>query len=141
MADKSLHLQIIALDRILYDGQITKLTINSTGGELTILPNHMPIVAVIEPAPIYVHEEDGNERIVVIHGGYFNLFDNDLLVVADDAIFAEEIDRAREEEAVKEAEHDINETRGDNLQLARAKVRLQRSLMNLQVADSLSKLK
>ncbi|MGL5041599.1 MAG: ATP synthase F1 subunit epsilon [Culicoidibacterales bacterium] len=137
--EKTLMLKIIALDRILFEGHIRKATMNTTGGQITILPNHMPIAAVLEDAPFILTDEQGTTKIVAVHGGYITILENVLLVVADDAIFAEEIDLARVEEDIRKNRNVIDDTNATSLDITRAQIQLQRNLMNLKIKDTFKK--
>lgn len=138
--DKSkLLLKIIALDRLLYDDYIEQAMIKTTGGMITILKGHMPIAAILEDAPLEVVTSKGEKEVLAVHGGYMTIMDNEVLVVADDALFAHEIDEARVQEDIRRNKELIDGGDADALSLARAEIQLKRSLMNLHIHDMLSK--
>lgn len=130
-----LMLEIIALDQILYEGPIQQATLTTTGGEITVLPNHMPIAAVLEDAPFILIDEKGERQIIAVHGGYMTIVENTFLVVADSAIFAKEIDEARVREDIRRNQDIIDKKSGSSLDIARAQIQLQRNLMNLKIND------
>ena|GEM_PF-3094444 len=136
---KRLQLKIIALDQILYDDYITQAAITTTSGNMVILKNHMPIAAIMEDAPVFVKDEQGNEEIIAVHGGYMSVHENEFLIVADDAVFAREIDNARVQEDIRRNEELIAKGSADELSLARAEIQLKRDIMNLKVYDIFSK--
>ncbi|GBU10863.1 ATP synthase epsilon chain [Erysipelotrichaceae bacterium] len=138
MADM-LMLKIIALDRILYEGKITQATMTTTAGDITILPNHMAIAAVLKDAPFILIDAKGEKHVVAIHGGYITMIENAFLVVADDAIFAEEIDEARVREDIRRNKEIIKDKKGSSLDITRAQIQLQRNIMNLKISDTFRK--
>ena len=131
----SLQLKIIALDRILYDAHIKQAAIKTTGGEMVILKDHMPIAAILEDAPVFIIDAEGDEEIIAVHGGYMSVLNNEFLIVADDAIFAKEIDDARVHESILRNEELLVQGQVDAMKLARAEVQLKRDIMNLKVYD------
>lgn len=133
-----LLLKIIALDRILYNEYIQKALITTTGGKITILKDHMPIAAILADAPFIITDESSEKQIVAVHGGYLTIMENEVLVVADEAIFAKEIDNARVEEDIRRNEEIIKGGTSDALSLARAEIQLKRNLMNLRISDMLN---
>ena len=134
-----LWLEIIAIDQILYADYIKQATILTTGGEITIYKNHMPIAAILQDAPLHIVNEMGNRDIIAVHGGYLTILNNEILVVADDAIFAKEIDEARVQEDIRRNEEIIADSTVDALSLARAEIQLKRSLTNLKISDMYKK--
>lgn len=134
-----LQLKIIALDRILYDDYIKQAAITTTSGNMVILTDHMPIAAIMADAPVFITTENNEEEIVAVHGGYMSVLENEFLIVADDAVFASEIDNARVQEDIRRNEELIASGTDDALSLARAEVQLKRDIMNLKVYDLFSK--
>jgi len=135
----NLRLKIIALDRILFDADIVQAAITTTTGDMVILKDHMPIAAIMADAPVFVKNDLGQEEIVVVHGGYMSVLENEMLVVADDAIFASEIDNARVREDIRQNQELISKGEVDEPLLERAEIQLKRNLINLKVYDLFSK--
>ena len=52
-----LHFQIITPDKIAYDDEIDSLTLPTTEGEITILPNHIPLVTAVKPGEIMIRKD------------------------------------------------------------------------------------
>jgi len=134
-----LRLKIIALDRILFDADIIQAAITTTSGNMVILTDHMPIAAIMEDAPVFIKNELAEEEIIVVHGGYMSVLENEMLVVADEAIFASEIDNARVREDIRQNQEMLSKGEADEFVLERAEVQLRRDLMNLKVYDLFSK--
>jgi len=139
MKRTQLRLKIIALDRILFDADIKQAAITTTSGNMVILKDHMPIAAIMADAPVFVTNNLNEEDIVVVHGGYMSVLHNEMIIVADDAIFASEIDNARVREDIRQNEELISRGEADELQLDRAEVQLRRNLINLKAYDLFSK--
>jgi len=134
-----LRLKIIALDRILYDDDIIQAAITTTSGDMVILKDHMPIAAIMADAPVFIKTELIEEDIIVVHGGYMSVLENEMLIVADDAIFASEIDNARVQEDIRQNQEMLSKGDADEFVLERAEIQLRRDLMNLKAYDILSK--
>lgn len=137
--NKLLKFKIIALDRIIYEGDVQSVTLVTTGGEINILPEHMPIAAILVDAPVKVIDMQNTEVIIAVHSGYVTMKSNELLIVADAANFAREIDLEREKENIKRNKAIINDSQSSGIDVARAKIQLQRSLMNLKIHQEYKK--
>lgn len=103
----SFHLKVVAIDRLLFEGEIDKMQVTTTDGQLTILPNHIPLVSVLKIAPLMI-EQNGERKYLAISGGYMSIQRHETLIVADIAEWAHEIDVTRVEEAKMRAEQALN---------------------------------
>lgn len=135
----TMKLSVIALDRMLYEGEVQRVTAETTAGQITILPNHSPIASILVDAPLIVVNESGEREFIAVHKGYISIMRKEVLVVADDALFAHEIDEARIREDIRRNEEILKNKSGDALDLDRAQVRMQRDLTNLKVYDLFNK--
>jgi len=95
--------KIITPERIVYENGIDQATLPVTDGEVTILPNHRSYIASLKSGEIML--KVGKEEIhLAISGGFLELDNNNLIILADTAEHAEEIDLQRAEEARSKAE-------------------------------------
>lgn len=59
---------IASIDHVLYHGSAVSITAPAEEGEVTILPNHTPLVSKVKPGEIIVRSKDSEERFSVTHG-------------------------------------------------------------------------
>ncbi|MGL4972438.1 MAG: ATP synthase F1 subunit epsilon [Culicoidibacterales bacterium] len=102
----SFHLKVVAIDRLLFEGEIDKMQVTTTDGQLTILPNHIPLIAILKIAPLVI-DQAGEKKYLAISGGYMSIQRHETLIVADIAEWAHEIDVERVEEAKMRAQQAI----------------------------------
>ncbi|MGL4624725.1 MAG: ATP synthase F1 subunit epsilon [Culicoidibacterales bacterium] len=129
----SFHLKVVAIDRLLFEGDIDKMQVTTTDGQLTILPNHIPLVSVLKIAPLII-EHEGEKKYLAISGGYMSIQRHETLIVADIAEWAHEIDRDRVEEAEQRARHAIEHPL-EYVDPAVAEKELQKAINRLHVFD------
>jgi F-type H+-transporting ATPase subunit epsilon len=86
---------------------VMQATIPTTEGEITVLPMHSPLVSVLAPGVVEYKRQDGSLGLASVSGGFIEVFDNQVVVMADTAERAEEIDEKRAEEARQKAEEAI----------------------------------
>ncbi len=96
--------KIVTPERIVYEDEIYQATLSVTDGEVTILPNHRSYIASLKPGEIIIKKKDEISELAV-SGGFIEFNDNQLIVLADTAERAEEIDLKRAEEARQRAEN------------------------------------
>lgn len=128
----SLTLEIVTAERIVYSEEVDTLVAPGIEGELGILPNHSPLLTVMQPGEIRVHK-DGEETYIAVSGGFLEVIGNNATVLADTAERSEEIDESRAQAAIDRAQERIDAA-GPNINLPRAVMSIRRSRARLKVA-------
>ena len=129
----TLHVDIVTAERIVYSDEVDLVVAPGVQGELGILPNHVPIVTPLQPGEIRIRRA-GAEDLMAIGGGFLEVFQNKVIILADTAERADEIDLARAEAARQRAEERLR-LRGSEVDATRAEVALRRSIMRIRVAQ------
>ncbi len=130
----SIKLKIITPERLVCTCEADQVTLPVSDGEVTILPNHISYIASLTIGEIIARKNDDENSIAVV-GGFLEFHNNELIVLADEAERAEEIDLAKAEEARKRAEDLKNKVkRGDEVEYARVAAALEKELSKIKVA-------
>jgi len=128
-----MKLEIITAERVVYSDDVDVLVAPGMEGELGILPHHAPLMTALMPGEIMVRK-DGDETYLAVSGGFLEMMDNKVTILADTAERSEEIDEARVQEAIKRAEERMA-TRPEDMDLERTVASLRRSQVRLKVAQ------
>lgn len=127
-----LHLEIITGERVVYSDEVDAVTAPGALGQITILPRHTSLLTLLEPGEMRLRK--GREEIVLaVHGGFLEVHHDRVIVLADAAERAEEIDVARAQAAMERARALLAQ-KGPAVDLARAEAALRRSQVRLRVA-------
>jgi F-type H+-transporting ATPase subunit epsilon len=132
MAD-TFHLRITSPDRVFYEGDVTMVEINTTEGQIGVLPNHIPLTSVLSPGACYIHLPDGDPKVCAIHGGFFEILQDSMTILAEVCEWPDEIDLKRAEEARIRAERRLSE-KDDATDIGRATLALKRSAARIEAA-------
>jgi len=132
MADK-IHLKITTPERVVLADDVNEVILPTTMGEIGILPHHIPLVAVLAPGEIRV-KKDKEELLLAVSGGFIEVQPTRVIVLADTAEHADEIDEQRAEEAKKRAEELRTTKRADATDFALVASKLEKELARLKVA-------
>ena len=124
--------EMVTAERLLFSDQVESIVAPGVAGELGILPHHAPLLSILKSGELRV-TKDGQEQFIAITGGFLEVLDNKVTVLADAAERADEIELERAEEAVRRAEERIA-TRESDLDLERAIGSLQRAQVRVTVA-------
>jgi len=91
-----LHVVIVTGDKAVYDGMADRVIAPALTGQISVLRHHAPLLAALEPGELIVRLGDSEEDFA-IGGGFIEVRDNQVIVLADTVERAEEIDVARAE--------------------------------------------
>jgi len=130
---KTFKLEVVSPERVVLSQDVRSLVAPGSEGYLGILADHAPLMAELRLGEIRITDPDGHEMHIATSGGFMQVADNTVRILADTAEIEEEIDVARAEEAVKRAEARIRE-RTEGLDHARAEAALKRAVNRLRIA-------
>ena len=114
-----LKVEVVATDSKVWSGEASKVILRTKSGEIGLLPGHSPLLASLADGPITIKPIEGEEIKAAIHGGFVTVDSNNVIVLADSAELANEIDVKR----VQIAKEEATKT-GDKEALKRAESRL-----------------
>ncbi|MBX4187314.1 MAG: ATP synthase F1 subunit epsilon [Candidatus Doudnabacteria bacterium] len=126
--------KIVTPERIALETEVDALTLPTTMGEITILPNHIPLVAQLIAGEVK-YKSSNRENFFAVSGGVIEVKgNNEVLILADTAEFGHEIDVARAEQAREAARKLMTESYHDQKTYADASAAFQKHLIRLKVA-------
>lgn len=107
------HTELVTPTRTLFSGEAEFVLCRSAGGEIAFLADHMPYLGVLEPGLVRVDQEGGDSLKLAVHGGFVEVRDNRVIMLADVAEPAEEIDAERARRALDAAEQRLSSAGSD----------------------------
>ena len=132
MADK-IRLKVVTPGRLVLDEEVDEVTAPGVKGEFGVLPNHISFLTLLEPGEMS-YKQGTTRRFLAISGGYAEVLDNVMTVLAPAAEFGVEIDVNRARVAREKAERRLSEIHFEDKNFAAAEQALRKSLVRLQVA-------
>jgi F-type H+-transporting ATPase subunit epsilon len=134
----SLKLDIVTAERVVYSADVDMVIAPGVEGQLGILPHHAPLMTILQAGELVV-KKGGQEDSLAISGGFLEVRPDRVIVLADSAERAEEIDIARAEAARKRAEDRLKERRVGGLEATQAAAALERAVTRLNVAEKIKR--
>jgi F-type H+-transporting ATPase subunit epsilon len=132
-----LKLSIVTAQRtVLERDNVSKLVVPAADGQITVLPHHAALMSSLSIGEMLVYHGDQMEA-VAIHGGFFQVLNDHVSVLADAAETSDMIDEARAEAARERAERRLQGRDQDlhgGLDVLRAQLAVQRALARVRVA-------
>lgn len=133
---KLLHVEIITPTKIVYSGDVVSFTAPGTEGRFQVLYNHTPFLSSLAIGPLKVLTEQKHELKFATSGGFTQVLQNKITVLAETAEKAEGIDVSRAQEARTRAEERLSR-HDEMIDEERAKAALMRAINRLRVAGAL----
>ncbi len=126
--------EIVSQDRIVYQGEADMVVLPGAAGEMGILPNHSPVLSVLQFGVIRVRAK-GEEQFFTVAGGVVEVQPDQVTVLADAAENVQEIDTQRAEAARRRAEELLKQGPGkDTDSYLQVQAALRRSNLRLDAA-------
>lgn len=128
----AMRLEIVTPERVVFSEDVDFVVAPGFDGYLGVLPNHAPLITALEIGELKI-KQGGQEHKMAISGGFFEVKENKVTVLADTAEKASEIDVNRAMAAKKRAEELLNRRTAD-VDFMRAELALKRAVTRLKVA-------
>ncbi|MBI2987557.1 MAG: F0F1 ATP synthase subunit epsilon [Deltaproteobacteria bacterium] len=132
MAEK-IRLRLVTPSRLLLDEEVDEATGPGVLGEFGVLPKHISFLTLLAVGEMS-YKQGAERHHLAISGGYAEVLDDVMTVLADAAEYADEIDTERARAARERAEKRVEELSGEDKEFAAAEAALRRALVRLQVA-------
>jgi F-type H+-transporting ATPase subunit epsilon len=130
-----LLLEIVTPERLAYSDTVDAVNLPGIEGELGVLPHHAPLVTMLGVGELRIRK-GGVEESFAIVGGFLQVRPDKVVVMAETADMASEIDLETAQQAKRDAEQALEGAeRPDAVDLAAARAALQQALMRIRVAE------
>lgn len=124
--------EIVTPERKVYAETANMVSVKGVDGELGILPNHIPLVTPLRIAPVTI-KRDGKVDVIAVGGGFIEVRKDKVVILAESAELANEIDVNRAQAAKQRAEERLAAKR-DEIDFKRAELALQRATNRIDVS-------
>ena len=129
-----IKLEIGTPERLVFDETVDGVTLPGSEGELGVLPHHAPLVSTLGVGELHIRE-GANEEWFAIVGGFVQVLPDKVVVMAETADIASEIDLEKAQEARRDAERALESGYVEGADLSTARAALQAALLRERVAQ------
>ena len=130
-----LRLEIITVEGTVFDDNVNMVIAPGSDGVLGILPRHTPLLTSLNYGELEIKRDGQPDEFFAIGGGFMEVRPFNVIVLADAAERADEIDIERARAARERAETRLAEAAKEQLDFSRAEAALRRSIARLKVAE------
>ena len=129
-----LQLEIVTPEKLAYKDEVDSVQLPGSEGELGVLPHHAPLVSNLGSGELRLRK-GGQEDSFAIVGGFLQVLPDKVVVMAETADMASEIDLERAQAARRQAEQTLESGFVEGADLAAARAALQSALLRIRVAE------
>lgn len=126
------NLSIITYSKKLLEKEVEYVRVRTTQGDMGILANHTPLVVELDPGEMKIKNED-KEEFYFLSGGFLEVSDNKVNIIADQAIYASDIDYERAKAQAEEARKAMELTNEDEQSFVLAERKLKEALLKMNI--------
>ncbi|HLH47073.1 MAG TPA: ATP synthase F1 subunit epsilon [Acidimicrobiales bacterium] len=105
--------EVVSPAKVLYEGDAEMVVCRTVGGEIAFLANHIPYLGALEPCVVRLVAEDGGQVRIAVGGGFVEVRDNKVVLLADAAELGDEIDVEAARAAARDAEQRLRDHADD----------------------------
>ncbi|MFL5868927.1 MAG: ATP synthase F1 subunit epsilon [Thermoleophilaceae bacterium] len=136
MAKEKFQVEVLTPEGKAFDDEVEMLSSRTTTGSIGVLANHAPLMGILEPTELRLYKSESDVVRFAQGEGYLQVVDNSALVLVEEAIPPDEIDRGAFESRLKEAEDAVERADEDSEERHRAEREVKRYKAFLEAADS-----
>ena len=109
----SFHFELVSPERLLFAGEVESVIVPGSEGQFTVMRDHAPFMSTMKPGVVEVVESGSRKQRLFVRGGFADVSPTGLTILAEQAIPVEDLDAARIETEVRNAEEDLADAQTD----------------------------
>ena len=129
-----LQLEIVTPEKLVYQDEVDSVVLPGSEGELGVLPHHAPLVSTLGAGELRLRKGAIEESFAIV-GGFVQVLPDKVVVMAETADMASEIDLEKAQEARRKAEQALEGGFVEGADLAAARASLLSALLRIRVAE------
>jgi F-type H+-transporting ATPase subunit epsilon len=129
-----IQLEIVTPERLAYADSVDSVVLPGSEGELGVLPHHAPLISTLGVGELRIRKGAAEESFAIV-GGFLQVLPDKVVVMAETADMASEIDLEKARQARREAERALETGYHEGADLSAARAALQQALLRIRVAE------
>ena len=134
----TVHCDIVSAEESIFSGLVEMVVAAGSQGDMGVAPGHAPLLTSLQPGPVRVIKQGGDEEVFYVSGGFLEVQPNIVTILADTAVRAHDLDEAAAAEAQRAAQQAIANQSGE-FDYASASAQLAAAVAQLRAIQQLRK--
>lgn len=118
------QLDVVSPERLLISEEVEQVTVPGAEGYFTVLKGHAPFMTTLRPGVVEINQGSPDARRLYVRAGFADVTSTGLTILAEHALPMEEVDRARLDQEIREAEEDLHDAGEDAVKRTAAEKRV-----------------
>lgn len=136
MAENTFKLNVLTPERNIFGDDVQSLTAYGSDGHFGILPKHAPMLTSLEIGALTVVDKNGNPNNFALNGGFLEVINNEVTILAETAEHADDIDATRAKKAKERAQNRVDQKSAD-MDMKRATIALNKAIARIKIKEGL----
>lgn len=136
MARTKFPVEVLTPEGEVFNDEVEMLSTRTSVGSIGVLANHAPLMAILDPTELRLYTSEGDVTRFAQGEGYLQVVDNSALVLVEEAIAPDDLDRSDLEARARDARESAERAEEDSEERARCERNVRRYEAFLEVADS-----
>ena len=136
MARSKFRVEVLTPEGQVFDDEVEMVSTRTNTGSIGVLANHAPLMGILEPTELRLYKSESDVEKFAQGEGYLQVVDNRALVLVEEAIPPDDLDRSDIESRLQDAEQSLQEAEEDSEEYRRCERNVKRYKAFLEVAGS-----
>src|SRR5271169_3050216 len=119
---ENFHFELVSPDKLVFRGPVESVLVPGSEGDFVVLKHHAPVMASLRPGVVAIEEAAGKQTRFFVRGGFADVNPAGLIVLAETAIPAHDLDAERLAQEIKNAEEDVADATEEGKRAAQEKL-------------------
>jgi len=108
------HFELVSPEKLVFSGDVEAVVVPGTEGDFQMLKGHAPTMAMLRPGVVAIDETESKSSKLFVRGGFAEVSDKGLTILAEQAIALADLDAARLDQEIKNLEEDVADAKSDD---------------------------
>ncbi len=131
----TLHVELVAPEKILHSGEADMVIARTTDGEIAFMTGHAPFIGSLGIGAVTIRASEGDDVVAAVHEGFVEVTDDRVTILSDVAELVDDIDASRAQRALERAEDARGGVGDDEEAKHRADVAVRRARLRVELAE------
>jgi F-type H+-transporting ATPase subunit epsilon len=136
VARSKFHVEVLTPEGQVFNGEVEMVSTRTDTGSIGVLASHAPLMGILEPTELRLYRSDSDVEKFAQGEGYLQVVDNQALVLVEEAIRPDELDKSDIESRLKDAEQSLEQAEKDSEEYRRHERSIKRYKAFLEVSGS-----
>ena len=133
MARSKFKVEVLTPEGQVFDGEVEMVSTRTDTGSIGVLANHAPLMGILEPTELRLYKSESDVEKFAQGEGYLQVVDNRALVLVEEAIRPDDLDKSDIESRLRDAEQSLDEAEEDSEEYRRCERNVKRYKAFLEV--------